>query len=192
MTRKRGTATKAALIASLAVAFGVGSSALATTPPSEPDPVARAANARVTSPRPRPRPRRRQPRRRRAAPGDDGRSGAGDDRGGAPATTAAPGRRPHRRRRCPANVTELDAETTSQHQPAAARQPAAGRRRCASSVGSLAENWNPNHPDGNELDFSQTSVSRWATSRGYRRRGRPHAQPRLRARRPGRPRIRSR
>ena len=36
MTRKRGTATRAALIASLAVAFGVGSSALATTPPSEP------------------------------------------------------------------------------------------------------------------------------------------------------------
>ena len=88
MTRKRGTAFRAALIASLAVAFGVGSSALATTPPSEPAGGGAAANAPATSQplqlrrrRPqRPRPRRRPPLRRR--PGDHRCGRPGDHRRG--------------------------------------------------------------------------------------------------------------
>ena len=93
-------------------------------------------------------------------PADDG--GAGDDRrrrcpattaAAAPETTAAP-RSTAPPPTLPENVTELDAEATSNinPQPRDALQQG-GTLRLA--VGSLAENWNRNHPDGNELDFAR-------------------------------------
>ena len=149
MTRKRGTALRAALIASLAVAFGVGSSALATTPPSEPAggggecprDIAAAAAAETT------------------VPGDDGgpattaAAAPATTAAAAPETTAAPGTTAPPAT-LPENVTELDAEATSNINP----QPRDSLQQGGTvrlAVGSLAENWNPVHPDGNELDFRE-------------------------------------
>ena len=149
MTRKRGTAFRAALIASLAVAFGVGSSALATTPPSEPAggggecprDIAAAAAAATTVPE------------TTAAP-------ATTTAAAAPATTAAaaPATTPrHRgdgaaadaaRERQPARP---EATSNINPQPRDSLQQGGTLRR---AVGSLAENWNRNHLDGNELDFA--------------------------------------
>ena len=53
----------------------------------------------------------------------------------------------------PANVSELDAEATIDINP----QPRDSLQQGGTlrlQVASLAENWNPNHPDGNESDFS--------------------------------------
>ncbi len=121
MTRKRGTAFRAALIASLAVAFGVGSSALATTPPSEPAggggecprDIAAAAAAETTVPQTTAAPATT------AAAAPETTAAAAPETTAAPATTAPPATLPE-------NVTELDAETHDRHQPAAARRPAAG------------------------------------------------------------------
>ena len=153
MTRKRGTATKAALIASLAVAFGVGSSALATTPPSEPSggggecprDIAAAAAAETTAPRDdrRLRRRRQQPlRRRRRQPLR---------------------RRPLRlgprlrRRRCPRTSPSSTPSHDQRHQPAASRQPAAGWH--AAPVRRLARR---------ELEPATTSTATSSTSRQVR------------------------
>ena len=161
MTRKRGTAFRAALIASLAVAFGVGSSALATTPPSEPAggggecprDIAAAAAAATT------------------VPGDHG--GAGDDRRGRGTgddRCRCPG--DHRRAAetappptLPENVTELDPSATINinPQPRDALQQG-GTLRLA--VGSLAENWNPQPSGRQRASTSTTSSSRCRTSRG--------------------------
>jgi peptide/nickel transport system substrate-binding protein len=150
MTRKRGTALRAALIASLAVAFGVGSSALATTPPSEPAggggecprDIAAAAAAATTVPE------------TTAAPATTAAAAPATTAAAAPATTAAPVETAPPAT-LPENVTELDPEATSNinAQPRDSLQQG-GTLRLA--VSSLAENWNPNHPDGNELDFATT------------------------------------
>ena len=61
-------------------------------------------------------------------------------------------RRRHRRR-CRTNVSELDADATIDINP----QPRDSLQQGGTlrlQVASLAENWNPNHPDGNERDFS--------------------------------------
>ena len=150
MTRKRGTAFRAALIASLAVAFGVGSSALATTPPSEPAggggecprDIAAAAAAATTTPE------------TTAAPATTAAAAApATTAAAAPATTAAPTETAPPPT-LPENVSELDPNVTSaiNPQPRDALQQG-GTLRLA--VGSLAENWNRNHVDGNELDFRQ-------------------------------------
>jgi peptide/nickel transport system substrate-binding protein len=152
MTRKRGTAIKAALIASLAVALGAGSSALATTPPSEPSggggecprDIAAAAAAATTVPE------------TTAAPAAPATTAAPEapatTAAAAPATTAAPGTTAPPPT-LPENVSQLDPEATSNinAQPRDSLQQGGTLRL---DIGSLAENWNPNHPDGNELDFS--------------------------------------
>ena len=54
----------------------------------------------------------------------------------------------------PANVSELDADATFDINP----QPRDSLQQGGTlrlQVASLAENWNPNHPDGNETDFSE-------------------------------------
>ena len=87
---------------------------------------------------------RRDDRRCRRSGNHRGR-GPGDDRGRTGrhrASGDAAGERQRARRR-----------RDVRHQSAAARQPAAGRDD-APAGRSLAENWNPNHPDGNESDFS--------------------------------------
>ena len=112
------------------------------------------ANAHATSP-----PRRRGDDRA----GDHG--GPGDDRcaaapattaAAAPATTAAAPVETAPPATLPENVTELDAEATSNinAQPRDSLQQGGTLRL---PVGSLAENWNPNHPDGNELDFASVA-----------------------------------
>jgi peptide/nickel transport system substrate-binding protein len=152
MTRKRGTATKAALIASLAVAFGVGGSALATTPPSEPSggggecprDIAAAAAAESTAP-----PTTAAP----AAPATTAAAAPATTAPAAPATTAAPGTTAPPPT-LPENVSELDPEKSSDinPQPRDSLQQGGTLRQYVSS---LAENWNPNHVDGNQLDFTQ-------------------------------------
>jgi peptide/nickel transport system substrate-binding protein len=151
MTRKRGTATKAALIASLAVAFGVGSSALATTPPSEPSggggecprDITAAAAAESTVP-----PTTAAP----AAPATTAAAAPATTAAAAPATTAAPGTTAPPAT-LPENVTQLDANATISinEQPRDSLQQGGTLRQ---PVGSLAENWNRNHVDGNEDDFA--------------------------------------
>ena len=106
-------------------------------------------------------------RHRRRCSGGDDRPGdhgcAGDDRCG-----SRPG--DHRCGRpgdhCPGNgddaclrpcrrtSAELDAEATSNinPQPRDSLQQGGTLRQYVSS---LADNWNPNHPDGNQLDFTQ-------------------------------------
>jgi peptide/nickel transport system substrate-binding protein len=155
MTRKRGTAIRAALIASLAFAFGVGSSALATTPPSEPSggtggecprDIAAAAAAQTTV-APATTAAAAPATTAAAAPATTAAAAPATTAAAAPASTAPPPT-------LPANVTQLDAEATSSinPQPRDALQQG-GTVRLA--VGSLAENWNPAHPDGNELDFRE-------------------------------------
>jgi peptide/nickel transport system substrate-binding protein len=153
MTRKRGAAIKSALIASLAVAFGVGSSALATTPPSEPAggtggecprDIAAAAAAETTAP---------PATTTAAAPATTAAAAPATTAPAAPATTAAPGTTAPPAT-LPENVTQLDPEATSSinPQPRDALQQGGTVRLV---VNSLAENWNPFHPDGNELDFRE-------------------------------------
>ena len=139
MTRKRGTALRAALIASLAVAFGVGSSALATTPPSEPAggggecprDVAAAAAAATTTPE------------TTAAPATTAAAAApATTAAAAPETTAAAPETTAPPPTLPENVSELDAEATSNINP----QPRDSLQQGGTlrlDVSSLAENWNP-------------------------------------------------
>ena len=114
MTRKRGTAFRAALIASLAVAFGVGSSALATTPPSEPAgggggecprDIAAAAAAATTVPE------------TTAAPATTAAAAAPATTAAAAPETTAPATETAPPPTLPANVCELDAEATSSINP---------------------------------------------------------------------------
>ena len=71
----------------------------------------------------------------------------------APATTAAASVDTAPPATLPANVSELDADATFDINP----QPRDSLQQGGTlrlQVASLAENWNPNHPDGNESDFS--------------------------------------
>ena len=174
MTRKRGTAFRAALIASLAVAFGVGSSALATTPPSEPAgggggecprDIAAAAAAATTVPE------------TTAAPATTAAAAApATTAAAAPETTAAAPVETAPPPTLPANVSELDAESTSATSTRSRATPCSRAARSGLAVGSLAENWNPGHPDGNELDFDEVlePMAYYAVAR--RQRGRAHAR----------------
>jgi peptide/nickel transport system substrate-binding protein len=152
MIRRRGATTRAALIASLAVVFGVGSSALATTPPTEPagtgaagecprDIAAAAAEAAPET-------------TAAAAPAttEAAAAPATTEAAAAPATTEAAPAETAPPATLPEDVTELDPESAIEinEQPRDALQQG-GEIRLA--VGSLAENWNRAHPDGNELDF---------------------------------------
>ena len=149
------------------------------------------ANVHVTSPRPRP-PRRRHRattapalRRRRQQPLRRRPRQPPRRRPLRPAPTAPPPTLPE-------NVTELDPETTSDINP----QPRDSLQQGGTLrlyVASLAENWNPDHPDGNELDFREVRRPDGRTCRGCSdAEGNADAQPRLRARTSQTPTIRSR
>ena len=153
MTPRRGTAFKAALAASLAVGIGVGSSALATTPPTEPTAgggecprdIAAAAAAEAST-------QTTEAPATTAAAAPETTAGPATT-AAAPETTAAPVETAPPPT-LPADVSQLDAEATINinAQPRDALQEG-GQLRL--QVGSLAENWNPGHPDGNELDFDE-------------------------------------
>ncbi len=179
MTRKRGTAFRAALIASLTVAFGVGSSALATTPPSEPAgggggecprDIAAAAAAATTVPE------------TTAAPATTAAAAApATTAAAAPETTAAAPVETAPPPTLPANVSELDAESTISINP----QPRDSLQQGGTlrlSVGSLAENWNPSHPGGQRARLRRGPRADGVLRMARRQRGRSHAQSRLRAR----------
>ena len=186
MTRKRGTAFRAALIASLAVAFGVGSSALATTPPSEPAgggggecprDIAAAAAAATTVPE------------TTAAPATTAAAAA-------PATTAAA---------APA-TTAAAPETTPPPTLAGERQPSSTPRRPATSIrsrGQPAAGWHValvRRLAGRELEPQPSRrqrarlLRRCAQPMGYfpwliDAEGDRHAEPGLRVERSRRPRT---
>ena len=171
MTRKRGTASGRR--SSLRLPSPLASAAArwqrrrrASLPVVE-------ANAHATSP---PRLLRRRPSgRRRRRPRRHRRRRPGDHRGCRPETTAAPVETAPPPT-LPENVTELDPEATSNINP----QPRdslqqGGTLRLA--VGSLAENWNPAHPDGNEARLLRHARADELLPVADRRRGRRHAQP---------------
>ena len=149
MRRKRGAAASTAFIASLAIVVGAVSSVGATTEPptSEPAGTEAAGDAPAC---PEPDVPETVPETT-AAPATTTATEA-------PATTAVPATTEPAPvetappATLPENVTELDANATSNvnEQPRESLQQG-GEIRLA--VGSLAENWNPATPDGNELDF---------------------------------------
>lgn len=153
MRRKRGAAATTAFIASLAIVAGAVTTAGATTPPtSEPTgteaagdgPACPEADVPETVPE--------------TTAGPETTAAAGEEapattEAAAPATTEAAPVETAPPATLPENVTELDTELTSDInvQPRESLQQG-GELRLA--VGSLAENWNRGHPDGNELDFA--------------------------------------
>ena len=85
---------------------------------------------------------------------DDRRRGGRTTAPAAPATTTAAPVETAPPPTLPANVSELDADATFDINP----QPRDSLQQGGTlrlQVASLAENWNPNHPDGNETDFSE-------------------------------------
>lgn len=155
MRRKRGAAATTAFIASLAIVAGAVTTAGATTPPtSEPTgteaagdgPACPEADVPETVPE--------------TTAGPETTAAAGEEapattEAAAPATTEAAPVETAPPATLPENVTELDAELTSQinPQPRESLQKGGELRR---AVSSLAENWNVGTPDGGELDFVDT------------------------------------
>ena len=150
MRRKRGAAATTALIASLAVmASVVGSAGASTTPPSEPAGTEAAGDGPAC-----PEPEAvetTEAAETTAAP--ETTAAAAAETTAAPETTEAAAVETEPAATLPENVSELDpgSRSTSTSSPRESLQQGGSIRL---AVSSLAENWNPFTPDGNERDFA--------------------------------------
>ena len=152
MRRKRGAAVSTAFIASLAIVVGAVTSAGATTQPPSSEPAGtEAAGEGPACPEPDV-PETTVAAETTAAPETTSAEGAAETTA-APATTEGAAEETAAPATLPENVTELDASSTINinEQPRENLQQGGEFRW---SVSSLAENWNPNTPDGNERAFS--------------------------------------
>jgi ABC-type transport system substrate-binding protein len=160
MIRKRGATSKVAFIGALALSFGVAGTALATTePPTSEAPAGSEAGGGGECPRDIAAAAAEEAAAETTAAPEtaapETTAAEAVETTAAPETTEAAPVETEPPATLPENVSELDANATISINP----QPRENLQQGGElriSVGSLAENWNPAHPDGNEGDFSQT------------------------------------